>query len=643
VLWELHPVLVAGRPFPQPREATLPDIEAGVFDDEDVDIEEFQAYLRENRLALIVSRNVTQRDRADRHQPFNLRVPGGVQSLGAGGTVYDVADLQLFQGDAVRGYGDLDDPNPGRRLLARPMHEPGVSQVAGGPTGAVAIAADGSMAALVPANRALSWQLTDPNGGAVVRERNWLSFQAGEIRVCASCHGINKLSQTGDPAPTNEPEALHELLAQWKETVGGETGDPGCGQPATSGAQPLASDALQVLRAAVGNFSCLACVCDVDDSQQITTTDALMTLKKAVGQPVTLSCPVCGVPPQTTTTTVPSTGSTVTTTTSIVTPGSTVTTSTNPDPTTTTTVPVGGLFEASNPWNQSIESAAVSPESAAIVQTLENAGGWGTGTLRIDFSIHLLEADTSTPRKTFSQSNGYYTPDCDPSFPFPVPVGGAIEGRSNYSCTPASEDCHLLVVERDEKLLYELYGANISNGGVLSGRCGVVWDLTRAYPSELRGEQCTSADAAGLPIGALLFTADEVAAGEIAHAIRFILPNPRMRASTYVHPATHAGAPSGVGSYPPYGARFRLRADYPIESLADVNARVVARAMQKYGMILSDGGNIALTAASDSYTTHSWDELGIDSYSLADLQVSDFEVLDFGTPIALTYDCVRAE
>jgi len=300
------------------------------------------------------------------------------------------------------------------------------------------------------------------------------------------------------------------------------------------------------------------------------------------------------------------------------------------------------LFEAPNPWNEVIESAPASPQSDAILGALEEAGGWGAGAFRIDFSIHVLGAGASTPRMTFAELPGYYRPDCDPSFPFPVPAGGAIEGQDGYSCNASSEDCHLIVVERDEKRLYELYGASIADGE-LSGRCGVAWDLTRAYPSELRGEQCTSADAAGLPIAALLFTADEVAAGEIPHAIRFILPNPRMRAGAYVRPATHAGAPSGNANLPPYGARFRLRADYPVDSLPDVNARVVARALQTYGMILADGGNIALTAASDRFTTHTWNELGIDSYSLAALAVSDFEVLDFGTPIDLTYDCVRAD
>lgn len=220
-LWELDPVEVVARPVPAPRQSALPAIEAGVFAQEGVDVETFRTYLRDNGLALMVTRNATQRDRADRQQPFNLRVPGGVSSVGKSGTVYDVAYLQVFQADALRGIGGVANPRPGRRSLARPMHSGPVSQAPGAPAGGVAIAADGSIAALVPAQRALSWQLTDPNGAGVVRERNWLSFQAGEIRVCSSCHGVNKLSQTGVPEPTNEPAALRDLLAQWKAQHGG--------------------------------------------------------------------------------------------------------------------------------------------------------------------------------------------------------------------------------------------------------------------------------------------------------------------------------------------------------------------------------------------------------------------------------------
>jgi len=225
-LWELDPVEVVARPVPEPRTSTLPAIEAQVFVDEGVDVAQFRAFLRENELALIVSRNVTQRDRADRQQPFNLRVPGGASAIPAGGPVYDVAHLQVFQADAVRGYGNPSQPSPGRRVLARPMHGDLVSRAASGPAGAVEIAPDGSVAALVPARRALSWQLTSPSGEGVVRERNWLSFQAGEIRVCSACHGVNTASQTGAAEPTNAPEALHLLLAAWRDGGGYEPPPP---------------------------------------------------------------------------------------------------------------------------------------------------------------------------------------------------------------------------------------------------------------------------------------------------------------------------------------------------------------------------------------------------------------------------------
>jgi len=330
-------------------------------------------------------------------------------------------------------------------------------------------------------------------------------------------------------------------------------------------------------------------------------------------------------------------GNAPTTTTTTLGGGSTTTTVGSGSTTTT----LGGLFQAPNPWNQDVSTHPVSSESATIIGALAAAGGWGNGNnLQIDFSLDVLHTVPTTPFVTFQKSSGYYSPDCDEPFPFPKPVGGAIEGQSGYTCPVASEDCHLLVVDEAAERLYEMYNATAS-GGTLVARCGLFWDLTRAYPPSLRGDQCTSADAAGFPIAALLFTADEVAAGDIPHAIRFILPNARIRAGVYVRPATHAGAPSGGPDLPPYGVRFRLRADFPLGNLPTDGARVVARAMQRYGMLLADGGNIALTAASDRYTTHTWTEVGIDSHSLFGIAVTDMEVVDLGSPITLTYNCVR--
>ncbi len=222
VLWELDPVEVVARAVPAARTSELPAVEAAIFAAACVDVEEFRQFLRDSELALLVGRNVTQRDRADVQQPFNLAVPGGVASIAKPGTVYETAFLQIFQADLLRGYGDPASPQPGRRVLARPMHGDAVSPTpVGGPEGSVAVAADGSFAALVPARRALSWQLTDTTGQGVVRERNWISFQSGEIRVCASCHGVNTQSQTGDANPTNPPQALAALLAEWAGDASG--------------------------------------------------------------------------------------------------------------------------------------------------------------------------------------------------------------------------------------------------------------------------------------------------------------------------------------------------------------------------------------------------------------------------------------
>jgi hypothetical protein len=58
----------------------------------------------------------------------------------------------------------------------------------------------------------MTWQLADPAGNPVVRERYWISFQPGEIRSCPSCHGTSRSDQLDRPAPTNEPQALTELL-----------------------------------------------------------------------------------------------------------------------------------------------------------------------------------------------------------------------------------------------------------------------------------------------------------------------------------------------------------------------------------------------------------------------------------------------
>lgn len=290
-------------------------------------------------------------------------------------------------------------------------------------------------------------------------------------------------------------------------------------------------------------------------------------------------------------------------------------------------------------WYRDISSAALDSESANIIQWLNTAGGWGNSNkFQVDFSMVVLQADGSTPTVPFSKRSGYYLPDCDNLTTFPLPTSGAIEGESGYVCSGGG-DCHLLVVDKANHRLYESYNSSY-NGSTLQSLCGIVWDLSKTYPASGRGEQCTTTDAAGFPVAPLLFNADEVAAGEINHAIRFILPNNRMRKNYYVHPASHAGSPSATGYAPIYGMRFRLKSSFNVSSLKPA-AQVVARALQKYGMLLADGGQLPLTAESDRFTTHKWAEVDFGALDLNAIRVTDFEVVDAGSRILLTYNCVR--
>jgi hypothetical protein len=108
-------------------------------------------------------------------------------------------------------------------------------------------------------------------------------------------------------------------------------------------------------------------------------------------------------------------------------------------------------------------------------------------------------------------------------------------------------------------------------------------DLTS---NALRADGKTSTDAAGMAVLPGLLRYDEVAAGEVKHAIRFtILKTQR----AYVWPARHFASKLTDPSYPPMGQRFRLRADYDISKFSKEN-QVILKGLKKYGMILSDNG-----------------------------------------------------
>ena len=294
-------------------------------------------------------------------------------------------------------------------------------------------------------------------------------------------------------------------------------------------------------------------------------------------------------------------------------------------------------FPPGSIWTQDISQAPLDPQSSTMINWLADAGGWGNNRMQVDFGMRVLQADASTPKVPFRKGHQFYSPDSDSVASVPLPRGGGFESHTGYEC-PDRSDCHLIVVDRGQGKLYETWATDYSDNVVSATFVGV-WDLNRVYPPSGRGEQCTSADAAGFPIAPLLFNADELAVGHIDHAIRFILPIQRIRERVFVHPATHTAARGPVNA-PPMGARFRLKSSFDMSKLTPV-AQIVARAMQKYGMFLADNGNIALSAQNDADTEAKYADIDFGSRDLQDLKVTDFEVVDGGTPIRSTNDCVR--
>jgi hypothetical protein len=193
----------------------------------------------------------------------------------------------------------------------------------------------------------------------------------------------------------------------------------------------------------------------------------------------------------------------------------------------------------------------------------------------------------------------------------PVPGNAQVEGDPN----PGNGDRHVLVLDNSNCFLYELYAAVPSGNGSWNAGSAAVWDL---LGNEQRPWTWTSADAAGLPIFPGLVRYDEVAAGQIQHAIRFTLPDSRAAA---VLPATHWAGTSTSANAPPMGMRLRLKAGYNISGFS-ANLQVILSAMKKYGLIMADNGSaMYISGAPDSR----WDN--DDLHNLGQVPASAFEVI----------------
>jgi uncharacterized protein (TIGR03437 family) len=234
------------------------------------------------------------------------------------------------------------------------------------------------------------------------------------------------------------------------------------------------------------------------------------------------------------------------------------------------------MFPADNVWNTPVDTLPVDPNSDRYIATVGS-----TTFLFPNFGSGLYDGSTigipyvlvpgTQPRVPVSF---LYTGQSDPG-PYPVPPNAPIEGGS---------DAHVLIVDQDNCILYELYAASPQSNGSWQTGSGAIWDLRS---NTLRPQSWTSADAAGLPMLPGLLRYDEIAAGAINHAIRVTLPQTQ---DNFIWPGLHEASSLTGAQYPPMGTRFRLKASFDISSYSPAN-QIILTALKKYGMILADNGS----------------------------------------------------
>lgn len=286
------------------------------------------------------------------------------------------------------------------------------------------------------------------------------------------------------------------------------------------------------------------------------------------------------------------------------------------------------MFPGDNIWNTPIDNLPLDANSAAYIATIG-----ASAQLKADFGSGLWEgAPIGIPYDVVSGTQAKvpvsfdYASESDPG-PYPIPSNATIEGGST-----STGDRHVLVLDKDNCKLYETWSTYPNGTGWRAGS-GAIWDM---QSNKLRTASWTSADAAGFSVLAGLVRYDEVAAGEIRHALRFTINSNKIR-NTYTWPATHKTS-NGTAStaLPQMGQRFRLKSSFDISNFS-AHTKTILKALKKYGMMIADGG-------SDMYLSGqphaSWNNTVLNE--LKQVTANNFEAVDVSS-LKISADSGRAK
>jgi hypothetical protein len=279
------------------------------------------------------------------------------------------------------------------------------------------------------------------------------------------------------------------------------------------------------------------------------------------------------------------------------------------------------IFPSDNPINSDISQSPSDIHSAAIIALLGSpslhpdfgSGLWEGAPIGLPFILVCREQSKIPVIFRANSYDGNYGDESDPG-PYPVPLTAPIEGNG-------TGDSHVLAVDLDDKVLYELYNASVGDQS-WEASSGAVWDLKI---NATRPAGWTSADAAGLPMLPLLVRYEEIQSGTIDHAIRFTLSKSKVTHG-YTLPANHmvGGTNSDPDAPTPMGMRIRLKSGFDITGYSSTN-QVILTAMKKYGLILADiGSDLFISGAPDDRWNN--DDLSL----LKNIKATDFEVVQMG-------------
>jgi hypothetical protein len=270
------------------------------------------------------------------------------------------------------------------------------------------------------------------------------------------------------------------------------------------------------------------------------------------------------------------------------------------------------VFPKSNQWNLPVDKLPLAGNSGALVRSIGidrpvhadfGSGNYNGGPIGIPYIT--VSGRAHKTRVSFD-----YSDESDKG-PYPIPKNVPIEGGRN-----ASGDRHAIIVDRSRCRLYELYALQPTSGGGWHAGSGAIWNLRS---NRLRPRDWTSADAAGLPILPGLARYDEVRRGSIDHALRFTVPDTR---KAFVYPARHFASSDTDPNLPAMGQRFRLKASFDTSGFPK-QARIVLKALKRYGMIVADNGSSWFISGAPA---RGWNN--DDLHTLGKVTGSDFEAVD---------------